>query len=317
MISVVVAVYNVEKYLEKCLRSILEQSFQDFELILVDDGSKDKSINVAETVLKDSGKDYRVIKKENGGQSSARNAGLKAAKGEYVVFIDSDDVISKDFLSSLYGVFEDDMDFSFCGFKYVKTQDAPEDNDEGRMKLSKDELIDVFLKRSIDFVVPSMLIKRDFLLNNDLFFREEIRYSEDQLFIWEVIFSAEKAVYLNKRMYGYYHRPQSIMTGSPYQKIVNGFHVYSDFCKELEERYPQYTDKISMILPRWELGTLYSAASLMDYEEYRDLYKMMEAEKILKKIKGISEIKAYLLALVSRISPRLLYELCRRMDLNG
>lgn len=317
MISVVVSIYNVEKYLKRCLESILQQSFKDYELILVDDGSKDESLKVAQNVLAGSGADYRIVKKENGGQSSARNTGLKEAKGEYIVFIDSDDVISSDFLSLLYRAFEPGMDFTFCGFKYVKTQDPPEDHDEGKMELSKDELIDVFLKRTIDFVVPSMMFRRNFLLDNHLFFREEIRYSEDQLFIWEAIFSSKKAVYLNRKMYGYYSRPQSIMTGSPYQKIVSGFRVYSDFCKELEERYPENIDKIRMILPRWELGTLYSSASLMDYEEYHELYKMMEGRTILKKVIGIGEIKAYLLALVSSISPRLLYALCKRMDLNG
>lgn len=317
MISVIVPVYNVEKYIKECLKSISEQTFRDFELILVDDGSSDTSVNVAREYLENKDFKWKIIEKENGGQSSSRNEGLKQAEGEYVIFIDSDDVVSKDFLSSLYENISDDCDLSFCNFQYVKTQDPPEDDLKDVHYLDRNEFIDSFLKRTIGFVVPSMMFKRSFLLDNDLFFREKIRYSEDQLFIWEVIFKTKKAAYLPRKMYGYYLRGQSIMTGSPYEKIVNGFHVYKDFCDELKSEYPEYEKQISMILPRWELGTLYTSANLMNYEEYEKIYEMMDGKSVLSRVRGIGELKAYLLAFVSSVSPRLLYALCSRMDLNG
>ena len=317
MISVIVAAYNVEKYLLRCLECIACQTFRDFELIVIDDGSKDETYKIAENYLKNSGLRYSLIKKENGGQSSSRNLGLKEAKGDYVVFIDSDDVVSADFLEFLYNAFDEETDFTFCNYQFVKTQDPPMDPNDAKSSFDKDGMIDQFLKRTIGFVVPSMMFRRDFLIDNDLFFREEIRFSEDQLFIWEVIFACSKAVYLYKKMYGYYFREQSIMSASPYDKIVSGFKVYADFCEELKAKHPEHLERINMILPRWELGTLYASASLMDYSEYKKIYQMMDGKAIFKKLLGINEIKAYLLGFVSFLSPKLLYELCKRMDLNG
>lgn len=317
MISVIISLYNVEKYITACLESVLAQDLQDFELILVDDGSADESVKTAKSVLEGTDVRWQILQKENGGQSSARNLGLKKAAGEYVVFLDSDDVVSPDFLSRLSAAISEDTDFSFCAFRYVKEQIPCTDDDERVIAFGKPELIDAFLKRTISFVVPSMMFRRDFLLKNDLFFREEIRYSEDQLFIWEVIFKAEKSTYLPRKMYGYYLRERSIMTGSPYDKIVSSYEVYAYFCRELENKYPEYSGQIRLILPRWELGTLYTSASLLDKEEYRDVYCMMDGKTMIRRIKGIGELKAYALSLICSISPDLLYSLCRKVDLNG
>ena len=100
MISIVVPVYNVEKYLHKCVDSILNQTFQDFELILVNDGSTDGSATICETYAATNEK-VRVIHKKNGGLSDARNVGIANAIGEYVTYIDSDDYISKEYLEVL------------------------------------------------------------------------------------------------------------------------------------------------------------------------------------------------------------------------
>lgn len=316
MISIVIPIYNVEKYIHNCLKSVLEQSFQDYELILVDDGSSDSSVEIAEELLSQSNVSWKTFRKENGGQSSARNYGLKQANGEYVLYLDSDDVISKDFLKRLYEAFDKETNFTFCDFKYVKQQVPPEAEKTNFTEYTKDELLNVFLKRTIGFVVPSMMFRKDFLINNNLLFREGIRFSEDQLFIWEVFFKSNKAKYIPSKMYGYYMREKSIMTGSAFNRIKEGFEVYSSFCDELKDKYPNNTSLIEKILPRWELGTLYSLATLMDYSQYKQIYEMMDGRTILKRISGIGENKAYLLALVSSISPKLLYELCKRMNLN-
>ena len=100
--SIIIPVYNVEKYLSQCLDSILNQDFTDFELILVDDGSTDRSGEICDQ-YKSKDSRVNVIHQENSGQATARNAGTKASKGEYIIYIDSDDfIISNDFLSELY-----------------------------------------------------------------------------------------------------------------------------------------------------------------------------------------------------------------------
>ena len=318
MISVVIPVYNIEKYIGKCLESIVNQDYRDFEIILVNDGSKDNSKDVVLEYLKDKDVRYVLVEKENGGLSSARNAGLKKAEGEYVVFIDGDDYISSDFLSVLHRMIEDyDTDFSFCNFSFIRKQDVFEVSDGREVVYTKDELLKIFLKRTIGFVVPSMMFTREFLLVNNLFFNENTRFSEDQMFIWNVILASDRSIYSFRKMYGYYVRDNSIMTSSSYDKVENSLNDYIDYTEKLIKLHPEYADIINKILPRWQLGTLYTSARLLNKDDYLKLYERIDGRSLLRRIKGIGEIKAYLLACVSAVSGRLLYELCRRMDLNG
>ena len=99
-ISVIIPIYNVEKYIRECIESILNQTFRNIEVIAVNDGSKDNSIKIVEEYLSD--RRLKIINKENGGAPSARNIGMKTARGKYVYFIDSDDFIEKDVLEILY-----------------------------------------------------------------------------------------------------------------------------------------------------------------------------------------------------------------------
>jgi len=317
MISVVVAIYNVEKYITKCLESIVNQDYADFELILVNDGSTDNSEKVIKNYLKNLSINWKLINKDNGGQSSARNIGYKNAKGDYIVFIDSDDVISRDFLSSLYAQFDNNIDIVFCNYAYVPYQVAPIDNNNSVSTFNRNELLKLFLKRTIDFVIPSMMFRKSFLDKNNISFNEDIRFSEDQMYMWETIFACKKTKYLYKKMYGYYLREKSIMTASPYEKISKAFDVYKGFTEDLVNKYPNDKKLIEMILPRWELGTLFSMANLVSREEYFILYKKMQARTILFRIIKICEVKAYLLAVVSFISCNLLRILCRKMCKNG
>lgn len=122
-ISVIVPVYNVEKYIEECISSIMRQTFDNLEIILVDDGSTDNSGKICDELAK---KDLRinVIHQSNQGLSAARNTGLKHAMGDYISFIDSDDYIHIDMLNKLYeAIINSDSDLAICNYKYVYMQD--------------------------------------------------------------------------------------------------------------------------------------------------------------------------------------------------
>ena len=103
LVSIIVPVYKTERYLSRCLRSILAQDYQELDIILVDDGSPDNSGVLCDELAQTDAR-IQVIHKKNGGLSSARNAGIKAAKGDYICFIDSDDYVAKDYVSTLYGL---------------------------------------------------------------------------------------------------------------------------------------------------------------------------------------------------------------------
>ena len=125
LVSVIVPIYNVEKYLRKCVDSILNQTYKNLEIILVDDGSPDNCGNICdEYALSDSR--IRIIHKKNGGLSDARNAGLDIARGNYILFVDSDDYIDETMVEKLYEALEKEKaEMSLCSFVYVNDDGVP------------------------------------------------------------------------------------------------------------------------------------------------------------------------------------------------
>lgn len=122
IISIIVPVYNVEKYLKDCIESILKQSMQDFELILVDDGSTDSSGTICDRYAEKDSR-IKVVHTKNGGLSAARNAGIEIARGEFVAFVDSDDYVLPEFIEQMYKkILETDADICECNFSYLKNQ---------------------------------------------------------------------------------------------------------------------------------------------------------------------------------------------------
>ena len=313
MISIILSVYNVEKYIVNCLKSIVNQDYANFELVIIDDGSTDKSVEKIEEYLSDKDIKWNIYRKENGGQSSSRNFGIKKANGEYIVFLDSDDVISKNFLSSLKDLLDNNnADFSFCNYEYVKEQIPPVDSNAKIIIYEKEKLLNDFLKRTINFVLPSMMFKKQFIIDNNLVFNEDIKFSEDQMFIWDTILKSNKSIYTTRKMYGYYLREKSIMTSSPYEKIKKAFFVFKKYTDELINEHKELANITKLILPRWELGALYSAAKLVSYDEFLSLYEIMNGKTLFSRVNGINEITAIALSIAAK-SPKALYELCKRM----
>lgn len=210
-VSVIIPVYNVEKYIEQCIESVVNQTLEDIEIIIVNDGTKDNSMKKIEKYLLDSR--IRVINKENGGLSSARNVGLKIAKGEYVSFIDSDDFIELTMLEELYNNSEKaDIVFSDIIFYDNKT----ESKKYSETKLSFEKNLDKgsFFLDTIPIVVWNKIYRKDYLKKIGLTFIEGIIY-EDNDFTVKAVFQATKVKYL-KNFHYYYriNRDGSIMSNS-------------------------------------------------------------------------------------------------------
>ena len=216
-ISIIVPVYKVEKYLHKCIDSILAQTFKDFELILVDDGSPDNCGKICDEYAK---RDNRivVVHKENGGLSSARNAGLDIAIGDYIGFVDSDDYIELDMYDNLYkACIENEADISIIGVKEV--------NEKGDIlyeylptSLDFSEL----LKQSYDW---NKIFKKDLFINNNLFFKDNRCYEDIEL-IPKLIVKSRKIIGVNKLGYNYLKRASSI-TSSKDEKILDNLWAYT------------------------------------------------------------------------------------------
>ena len=185
LISVIVPIYNVEPYIHKCIDSIVSQTFADFELILVDDGSPDNCGKICDEYAK---KDSRVhvIHKKNGGLASARNAGIDVAKGKYISFVDSDDYLDIDFLSAYYNAINDrDVDIVHSGLRYMPSGNELKESFPINVVLSGIEMIEKKPTLSKDVSIPFSVrycFRNAFLNENNLRFNENIKYAEDTPF---------------------------------------------------------------------------------------------------------------------------------------
>lgn len=218
LISVIIPVYNVEKYLKKCVNSVLAQTFHNLEIILVDDGSTDASSEICDEYAKMDPRIF-VIHKENGGLSSARNAGLKRATGDYITFLDSDDYISNTSYDELYDAMQGKVDVIACtcfrrvaesGCIYEKNDPHASPDITSNIKYMKELLLHIG-----DVSVCTKLFPRQIL--KDKYFNEE-RLNEDLLFMTELIPNFRSIVYTGT--VGYYYLIRKNSTSSGYGKAV-------------------------------------------------------------------------------------------------
>lgn len=213
--SVVIPVYNVETYLRECLDSVLGQTFADWEAICVNDGSTDRSaVIIEEYVSKDSR--FKTINQPNGGLSAARNTGLKAAVGEYVLFLDSDDWLELKALESIYNSLNDEDMLCFSGRRYIEEEKQYREADQLKSKKYATGMDyyneNALLSRDFAFVcVVLRAYKRGFLLGHQLWFKERI-FHEDNLFTPFVCYYAGKVKAINECLYDYRVRSNSITT---------------------------------------------------------------------------------------------------------
>lgn len=238
-ISIIVPVYNVEHYLENCIESILNQTFKDFELILVDDGSTDNSGKICDIYEKKDSR-IKVIHKNNGGLSSARNTGLDIACGKYVGFIDSDDSIHPRMYEMLYDLIKKyESDISCCNYK--KIYDIFKDEYENVNSLEVIEMSNIeAIKNLYDKEIGvKLVIACNKLYRKNLF--DNIRYKvgrlhEDEFMAHRILYNSKKITYVDNELYYYLQREGSIMSKKSYKRKVDALLSKSDrmrFCNKV------------------------------------------------------------------------------------
>lgn len=247
LISIIVPVYNVEKYLEECIDSILNQTYKNLEIILVDDGSTDKSGIICEDYAKIDSR-IKVIHKKNGGLSDARNVGIDKALGEFIIFVDSDDYIDKDMCQILINyVCEYNVDIVSCNFKKVFDNNIEEDNityfKEKIKILTKEEV----LKEYFLTLAPEIFATWNKLYKKSLFFTDEkIRFPvnrlhEDIATTYRLYAESKKVILLNELLYNYRQRNNSIMKKISHKNIedlIKNMKEYIAFANLKDFKYP-------------------------------------------------------------------------------
>lgn len=204
LISVIIPIYNAEKYLEKCIESILIQTHKDFELILVDDGSKDNSGRICDEYAKKDSR-IRVIHKKNAGVSTARNTGIESAKGEFIAFVDSDDWLQKNSLEILYKEIKaQNADLVAGAFERIVRQGRQRHNIKSKLYYG-DEIAENItdLISCLAGTVWAKLFRRDIILNENLRFIPEIPSCEDSVFLMTYLQFCEKITLKDEIVYTY------------------------------------------------------------------------------------------------------------------
>lgn len=212
LISIIMPIYKAEDYLNNSITSILNQTLENFELILVDDGSPDNSGKICDELALNDNR-IKVIHKENGGASTARNAGLDIAQGEFIAFVDSDDWIEPNMFETLFNLAkEHNADISQCNYIKVENEDEKIINDDKEIIISFnniESLNNLYNEMYVSTVVLWNKIYKKSLFNKIRF--PNMRIFEDEAIMYKLLFESKKLVYTNKKLYYYRNTPDSIM----------------------------------------------------------------------------------------------------------
>lgn len=280
-ISVIVPVYKAEQYLERCVKSILEQTYQNFELILVDDGSPDGSpILCDKWAEKDSR--VQVIHKKNGGASSARNAGLKNAKGNWIAFADSDDWLDKNALKTLYDLakkYNVPMAIGGMGVaqEYTDTQATAK---QDAVVLSRADLMRRFFRLNGEpdtHRVWGMIVQRNIL---DGYTFIEGKMNEDVEACYYLARKCEAAVYTDAPLYNYFKNVEGVTNSGFSKKKLDLLDVWEVVQEQVEQYTPEYRYACEMNCKRARF-TLLTQMNINGYDKNDHL--MVETKKELKK----------------------------------
>ena len=279
LVTVLIPVYNMEKYVAACIESIIEQSYKNLEIIIVNDGSTDSSEVILEEYAKKDDR-IRVITTKNNGLSAARNIGIKEGRGEYIAFVDADDFVSRNYVKTLLSVCEEyKVPISQCYYYNVDYQcfdyifDDDEDNRDVRVYDGRDMVLNLYNHMMLPSTLTwTKLYKKDIfrigdntldVLDDDNLAFPEGRIYEDDYVSYRIFHKAGKIGVVNKKLYAYRKTPGSITNGAFNTKGL-------DLMSSLEERMRYYTVKK-------DRGLLELTYRRYYYELCRTIYKVKQA----------------------------------------
>lgn len=280
MVSIIVPVYNIEKYIGRCVNSIIEQEHKNIEIILIDDGSSDGSGDIIDGFAQ---KDHRinVIHKKNEGVSCARNKGLEIAKGEYILFIDGDDYIDRDYTSYFLKLAIDNKcDIAMGLNRYIKENEIQIKEDTPYVLESIRVMEKIYTER-INVAVWNKIYNRSFLCKNNIRFNNEIWYGEGMLFNIKCLQYTDKVAIGERKVYHQVYRPNSAM---------RNFNLESSYCgiRSLELQKKLWTKADKRLEDSWSFhyrcfsfviltGLIKTGTEKLHPEEYkkciRDMHK--------------------------------------------
>lgn len=268
-ISVIVPVYNVEAYLERCVESILQQTYTHFELILINDGSTDSSGQICDH-LASQYENIKVYHIENAGVSNARNMGIQLATGSWVTFIDSDDFVTQDYLATLASAVEGvNVGFVIAPLHHIKNgivTDLPSYSGKTELWSTEETMKELLMTTRTSFFPVAKLFKRDLLADEK--FNTNYHLAEDALFLTELLLKTRcSCVFIDKPVYYYDHREGSATT-SVNRHVFDTIEVYKQIIAQVSQAFPNL--KYELINREcWSYITVYDKIIFTSREEYQ------------------------------------------------
>ena len=309
-VSVIVPVFNNSQYIGATLDSIINQDFDGFEVIVIDDGSSDNSLDIVKEKLNASNIPNTVIHQENQGVSSARNKGIEASNGDYLVFVDADDYITPNHLSELYN---GESDFSLIQIVKEEGNIISKPHVYSQTSISTKEFIEMELKMQITFNFVQLMYKSDIIKDNSIKFPSEYIYGEDTYFALVALSYGDKISISNEVTYHYIQHSSSAIRTSEFRRfdIVEIFEKLASFYKK-----QGLNDLANLIItsriPKAIFGNMnYFFYNGYDFNEVINIMKELDLFDKLSKFDGDSKFKLKIKLFL--LNPRIYYNVWKKL----
>lgn len=268
-ISVIVPVYNVEAYLERCVESILHQTYTNFELILINDGSTDSSGQICDDLAYQY-ENIKVYHIENAGVSNARNTGIQLATGAWITFVDSDDFVTKDYLATLASAVEgENVGFVIAPLHHIKNgivTDFPPYSGRKELWSTEKTMKELLMTTKTSFFPVAKLFNRDLLADGK--FNTDYHLAEDALFLTELLLKTRcSSVFIDKPIYYYDHREGSATT-SVNRHVFDTIEVYKKIISQVSQVFPNLKYELKN-RECWSYITVYDKIIFTSSEQYQ------------------------------------------------
>lgn len=309
-VSVIVPVYNAGEYIGKTLDSIISQDFDSFEVIVIDDGSTDNSLEIINNTLKDSNVSHKIIHQENAGVSVARNAGIDESEGDYLVFVDADDYVSQNHLSSLYN---GKTDYSLTLYAKKEGDRLTNLDTYSQDMISTHDFIRMELNMQITFNFFQLMYRADIIKGNNIRFTPGLVYGEDTEFAHKALNYGDEIAINNEVTYFYVQHPESAIKTTQYRRfdIVGIFENIADFySKNNKEEFSNLI--ITSRIPKAIFGNMnFFFYSGYDFDEV--MGKMRELNLFEKLSKYEGDFKFKLKIRLFLLNPKLYYKMWKKL----
>ena len=290
MVDIVVPVYNGAMFIKPLIDTFKKQTFKDFKVIFVDDGSTDNSLEILEKETKAAGFESIIVHQENGGLPCARNTGIKNSTSPWITFVDCDDLLDSHYVEYLYKcVADNNTNLGYCGFQPVpfgENEKIKEVNQYSCKVISAKECMEEYYKNW--FGAWCVIINREYLLENNLFFDEKCTYCEDIPFITEAIEVADRVSKLENDVYIYLLRQGSLIRDPKIEKYKVGIEGFLRMAKKLEQKDSEAAKvflKVGKV--RYMIATLRKGAVQLPLKKFKVLTEFIDNETIKLQAKNL------------------------------